>query len=491
MDRVQHETLLSHCRFASNTAFGRAHALGTVRSHADFCKRVPLRSYVDFEPYVARLQRGERDVLWPGVIPYLARSAGSSSQSPKQLKMLPISHQQIGWQRKQAFDVLARYLVMAGDRRFTAGYTLGLLQPPTIARRGAVGLTSNPRLMQLHVPKVARMLSLPRGAVRDIEANEEKFRALAEAYLDYDVRAIAGTTCWFTVFFDRVLAAARARGRSVSTVHEVWPNLRGLFGGGVHAGSYRSIIDARVGGKTVLVDTYNATEGGCFAITDRNGDESMLMLPDRGVFFEFIPRSELDRSAPTRLSLTMVEPHVEYAVAVSTASGLFGYLMGDVVRFSSVFPHRLTFSGRVSGEISIAHEMTTARQIEDAVHAAAAQNDCTLVEFAASAELASEGSAVGRYMVFAEFERPPDDVASLARDIDRGLCESNRLYRKHRAGDVGILPLTVIPLARGAAQRFADAAGRSGLQQKFPHIVGNAERELLRALRRACAQGLD
>jgi hypothetical protein len=484
LHQAQQEALLSNCRAAADSAFGRAHDLARVRDHADLRARVPLRPYEDFLPYLRRLRGGERGVLLPGLIPYLARSAGTSQVGAK-LKYLPVSRRQIAWQRKQAFDIVARYLVLSGDLGFPGGFTLGLLQPPKIEWEGEVGLTSNPRLMQLHVPKVSRRVSLPRPPVRDIEDYDAKFRAIAEAYMDHDVRAIAGTTCWFTVLFEHVLAAARARGRDVSTIHEIWPNLRGLLGGGVHAPTYRPIIGTMVGGRTTLIDTYNATEGGCFAVTDSleagapggGGDDAMLVLPDRGVFYEFIRRSEHGRLDATRVPLSEVEPGVDYSVAVSTASGLFGYLLGDVVRFVSVFPHRLVFSGRVNGEISIAHEMTTARQIEDAVLAATKRHGCTLVELAASSELAER--AVGRYLVFAEFERPPADLAAFERDLDAALCEENRLYRKHRTREVGILPLRVVSLERGATQRFAEAAGRRGLQQKFPRVLQRTERDLL------------
>jgi hypothetical protein len=252
----------------------------------------------------------------------------------------------------------------------------------------------------------------------------------------------------------------------------------------VPAEAYRSIINARVGGHAVLVDAYNATEGGTFAVTDRDGDDAMLVIPDRGVFFEFVPCADHGRPNAARVPLARVEPNVEYSVALSTASGLFGYLIGDVVRFTSVFPHRLVFSGRVGGEISIAHEMTTARQIEIAVRAASEKHSCTVVEFAASAEVSAGATGVGRYLLFVEFERAPADLESFARDVDHGLSEENRLYRKHRTHDVGILPLAVVSLARGATQSFAEAVGRQGLQQKFPRIVRGNERDLLQGYSR-------
>ncbi len=466
--RVQEETLRACCRAAASSAFGRAHDLGRVRSHADLRARVPLRSYEDFEPWIARLLAGERDVLVPGLVPYLARSSGSTRTT--KVKLLPITRRQIAWQRRQAFDVLARYLLLSDDRRFPGGFTLGFLPPPIVEQRGAVGVTINPALMQLEMPKISQHLSLPRSPIREIADQDARLRAIVDVYLDHDVRVVAGTTCWFTVLFDRLLEEARARGRDVSTVRDVWPNLRGLLGGGVRASSYRKLLEERAGGPITLVDTYNATEGGCFAVTDRNGEDGMAIIPDRGVFFEFVPRAEHGRPDARRVPLWEVERGEDYSVALATSSGLFGYLIGDVVRFESVFPHRLVFSGRVGAELAIAHEATTARQIENAVRRAAEQHACTLVEYAASAELVESGG-VGRYLLFVELEQAPLDLDAFARTVDEALREENWLYAIHRTRDVGLLPLVVIPLVPGATQRFARAVGRRGLQQKFPRVV--------------------
>lgn len=479
--RAQEEMLRQNCRLASESAFGRAHDLSRVRTHDDLRMRVPLRTYDDFAPYIARLLEGERDVLHPGLVPYLGRSSGSTRTTNE--KLIPITKTQIRWQRRQAFDVLARYLTISDDRTFPSGFTVGFLPNPKVDMHGDVGITNNPALMQLHMPSISRHLSLPRSPIREIPDQDERFSAIVAAYLDHDVRALAGTTCWFPLVFDRVIAEARARGRDVSTVRDVWPNLRGLFGGGVRASSYRPLLDARAGAPLTLVDTYNATEGGCFAITDRRDEDAMIVVPDRGVFYEFVPQAEHGRPNATRVPLWDVEPGVDYSVALTTPSGFSGYLVGDVVRFESVFPHRLVFSGRVGAELSIAHEATSARQIENAVRAAATEHDACLVEYTVTAENVAAG-AVGRYVIFAELERPPADLAAFARSIDEALARENWLYTIHRARDVALAAPVLIPLVRGGAHRFARAIGRAGAQQKFPRIVQPSSREegILRSL---------
>jgi hypothetical protein len=479
--RVQEAMLRAACRAAADSAFGRGHDLARVRTHADLVARVPLRTYDDYAPYIARLVLGERDVLVPGIVPYLGRSSGSTRTTNE--KLIPITRRQIAWQRRQAFDALARYLTMTNDRTFPSGFTLGLLPAPLVEVHGEVGITNNPALMQLQMPRVARHVSLPRSPIREIVDQDERMRAIVATYLDHDVRALAGTTCWFPVVLERVIEAARARGRDVSTVRDVWPNLRGLFGGGVRTTAYRALLEARAGAPLALVDTYNATEGGLFAVSDRPDDEAMMVIPDRGVFYEFVPLVDHGRPDARRVPLWDVEPGVDYSVALSTSSGLFGYLVGDVVRFESVFPHRLVFAGRVGAELSIAHEATSVMQIEKAVRAAAIEHDVSIVEYTVSAEHLGAG-AVGRYVIFAELERPLLDRAAFAASIDDALARENWLYAIHRKRDVALVAPVVVPLVRGAAHRFARLVGRDGPQQKYPRLVQPSSREerILRAL---------
>jgi hypothetical protein len=479
--RAQENILLSHCRAAADTEFGRAHGLSTVRSHVDFRSRVPLRTYGDFEPYLERMRKGARDVLWPGLIPYYGQSSGSSNTDAVH-KFLPISMEQIRWQQRAGFDVMARYLALTGDKRITGGYVLGLLPPGTIRRDGPVGVASNPGIMQHHYPSIGKLMQLPKKDIRDIEDYDRKLSTMAEAYLDYDVRGMTGTTCWFSILFDRLLAAAKARGRNVSTVSEIWPNLSVLFGGGVPAEPYRKLIRDRVGHPVALMDNYNATEGGIFAVTDNLEDPGLLMIPDRGVFFEFIPRSEHGKPDPTRVPLWKVEPGVDYSVALTTSSGLFGYYIGDVIRFSSIFPHRMEFAGRTGGVLSVTQELTNFIELERAVAAATAAQPCTLVDFSASSEVGIDGSAKGRYVFFIEFDRPPADLASFTAALDRELCAQNRVYREHRAKEVAILPPVVVPLQRGATRTFMQTLGQNSVQQKFPRIVDETRRDMLRSL---------
>ena len=484
---AQLETLLAHCRTAAPTEFGRAHRLGEVRNHSDYCARVPVRSYAGFEPYLTRMRKGERDVLWPGLIRYYGQSSGTS-QTAALHKFLPISAEQIRWQQRAGFDLVARYLTLTGDLSYTTGYTVGLLPPAVIKQDGPVGITSNPGLMSMHMPKAGQLLFLPRSPLREMEDYDRKLDAIAEEYLDYNIVGLTGTTCWFSIFLDRVLAVARKKGRRAEYVSQIWPNLRALFGGGVNAEPYRRIISDRIGprrgGPAVLIDNYNATEGGILASTDSLSDDGMLLIPDRGVFFEFVPRGQHGRSDARRVPLWEVEVGSEYSVVLTTSSGLFAYEIGDFVRFTSVFPHRIQFAGRASGMLSVTQELTTHLELEQAVSKATEQHPCTIVDFAASSEVGIDGTAKGRYVFFFEFDRDPPNLTEFGETVDRELCKLNRVYREHRANNVAILPPTVTPLSRGATRKFMEALGQTSVQHKFPRIVDERRRDVLRTFTR-------
>jgi hypothetical protein len=375
-----------------------------------------------------------------------------------------------------------RYLAWSGDGAMFAGFTLGLFPPTTMRPEGPVLITSNPALMMTKMPFVTRPVYLPHEDVRTIKSYDEKLEVISERYLDYDVRAITGTTCWFTLMFEKLLATARKRGRRARSVSDVWPNLRVLFGGGVSAAPYLPIIRELVGrGDVTLVDTYNATEGGVYGASDFSGARGLLTLPHRGTFFEFVPLAEREGASPTRVPLWAVERDQPYSIVVTTASGLYAYELGDIVRFPSVSPPRMEFMGRLSGCLSVTQELTTHVEIERAVEHAVAKSPCRTVDFGAAADVGGGGSAKARYVLFVEFQEgaAPADLGAFGAAFDEGLCQENRVYREHRTGEVALLPARVVELAKGGARAFLEEVTRGNVQGKFPRIIDDTKKALL------------
>ncbi|MDB5213979.1 MAG: putative auxin-regulated protein [Myxococcaceae bacterium] len=492
VQREQERVLARILRHARDTELGREQGFGSIRNHADFVRRVPVGDYDTFSPRIERMRKGETNLLVPERVRYFANSSGSSTQGKS--KFLPITETQIAHQRRAGADTLMRYLAWANDDTFLSGYTLGLFPPTTMREEGAILVTSNPALMVTRLPALTRPVYLPHEDIKRMGDYEKKLGAMAERYLDWDVRAVAGTTCWFTLLFERVLEAARRRGRRVRCVSDVWPNLRVLLGGGVSAAPYLPIVKELVGRNDLtLIDTYNATEGGLYATSDFTGAPGMLMLPHRGTFFEFVPLDERGRSssAEARVPLWAVERDRPYAIVVTTTSGLYAYELGDIVRFTTIDPLRIEFMGRLSGCLSLTQELTTHVEIEHAVAHAIATVPCRTVDFGAGADVGVEGTAKSRYLLFVEFaaDAEPASLSAFAAAFDEGLAAKNRVYREHRAGEVALVAPRVVPLVRGGAKRFLDAITGGNVQGKFPRIVDSARKAKLFELARIQREG--
>jgi hypothetical protein len=479
--RVQEQQLLSLVHHARDTEFGRAHGFSSIRGYEDFARQVPVGDYDSHSPYIDRMRKGETNLLVPEFVRYFGNSSGSSNHGRP--KFLPITDRQIRHQQRAGTDTVMRYLHWSGDEGiFGGGFTLGLFPPITMRQEGPVLITSNPALMMTKMPAITRPCYLPEDDVRRIPDYDAKLAVIAERYFDHDVRGVTGTTCWFTLLFDKVLAEARKRGRHIRTVREVWPNLRVLFGGGVSATPYLPVIRDLMGREDItLVDTYNATEGGVYAASDFSGARGMLVLPHRGTFFEFIPLEEHGSASPTRVPLWAVERNRPYVIVPTSVSGLYAYTLGDIVRFPQTSPLRIEFMGRLSGCLSVTQELTTHVEIERAMEHALQAVPCTTVDFGAAADVGVDGTAKSRYLLFVEFQEgaAPADLEAFAAAFDAGLSAENRVYREHRKGEVALLPPRVIPLRTGGARGFLEEVTRGNVQGKFPRIIDDMKKALL------------
>jgi hypothetical protein len=461
---------------ARSTEYGVRRGFSEIRSYRDFAGRVPVGDYDTFSPYIERMRHGESNLLVPEFVRYFGNSSGSSTNGRS--KFLPITARQIALQRRSGTDGLSRALVHLGEAEFSKGFTLGLFPPTTMRVEGPVLITSNPALMVATLPGLAKPAYLPDEECRRIGDYEEKLTRIARTCIDHDVRALAGTTCWFSLMFEKLIQESKRRGRRARTVSEIWPNLRILLGGGVSAEPYRPLLREFMGRPDfVLVDSYNATEGGIYAATDHRDLPGMLLMPHRDTFFEFIALSEHADPGARRVPLWQVELDKDYAIVVTTVSGLYAYKLGDIVRFPH--PNRIEFVGRLSGCLSVTQELTTHIEIEKAVSHAASVVPCTTLDFGASAEVGPRS----RYLLFVEFapDNPPGDLQAFARAFDEGLCRENRVYREHRVNDAALLPPRVVPLRRGGARAYLDQVTRGNMQGKFPRVIDPIRRAQVNA----------
>jgi hypothetical protein len=447
-------------RRAEGTQFGREHGFASLHTYEAFRSSVPLRAYAALKPWLTRAFAGEPDVVWPGKVPYFGMSSGTTAGN----KYLPISLDLVKQQQRGGFEPIASFVRnggardVLGGRAILLGGTTALEQKPN-----GVLVGDNTGIMARHIPGVLRRKHLPSPPVRALASWDDKLTALAREAVHADVRMIAGTPSWFVGLFDEVLRVAAAR-----TILEVWPRLRLMTGGGVRYEPYRALIEGRLGGRVQYIDVYNATEGGIMGVQDRLDDGAMRLLPDAGVFYEFVPIEQLHGSAPQRVPLWEVEVDKVYALAISSKAGLFGYVIGDCVRFVQTFPHRFLFEGRNTAFLNVSGEHVSQAELERAVSSACTEQSCALVDFSVSPVVPAQGAPRHVYFVEAHAEL---DSARLAASIDRDIQRGNEDYLVHRSSERGLAPPQVVLMQRGGFERFMRERGKLGGQNKVPRVV--------------------
>lgn len=474
--QLQEHALRHLVERATGTAFGARHGFSRIRNHGDFQAAVPLRGYAELQPWLQLALCGERDVTWPGAIPYFAMSSGTTSGN----KYLPISMDSVRQQQRGGFDPLAAYLRWTADDGLLDGKALMLGSSSALERRpGGTLVGDNTGIMAHHMPRIVRRNYLPSPQVRQLVDWDEKLCAVAEEAFDADVRMLAGTPSWFVGLFDQVLATARKRGRPAKHIHDVWPNLRLLTGGGVSFEPYRKLIRSRLGRHVPYVDVYNATEGGIMAVQDQPDDPGMRMLADNGVFYEFVPLEDLEAKTPRRLRLHEVKVGQVYALAVCTMSGLFAYLIGDCLRFVSVYPHRVVFQGRTAAFLNVTGEHVSQGELERAANAACRELGVQLRDFTVVADVGVGAESAVRHRWLIEFDGPVPDSARCAELIDQDISAGNDDYRTHRMSRKSLLPPAVEPLHKGAFDRFMRTQGKLGGQHKVPRVLHDPRQQAL------------
>lgn len=489
---VQERQLLRLLRRARDTAFGRAHGFAGIRTVAEFQDRVPLRRYEDFwrdwwRDAFPRLT----DRTWPGTIPCFAATSGTSTGVTKHI---PVSRAMIRANTRAAFDLFTFHLAnrpesrVFGGRNFMLGGSTRLVElAPGIVGGDLSGIAAR------EVPKPLRGIAFPPPDIALMSDWEAKVEVLARRSLQEDIRTLAGTSSWLLLFLQRLAELHPERPRSLAAFY---PGLELLVYGGVDFRPYRARFEAWLAGSHAeLREVYPASEG-FIAVADRGVGEGLRLLPDNGLFFEFVPVEELDHGHPTRHWIGTVETGVTYAIVLSTCAGLWAYVLGDTVRFVDRDPPRLLITGRTSYTLSAFGEHLTGEEIEQAVCEAAAMIGAALTDHAVGAIHPDgghgSGSGPGGHVYVVEFADAVPDATRLsafAAAIDARLSALNADYRDHRAGGFGMAAPVVEPAPPGTFAAWMRARGKLGGQNKVPRVITDAG--LLESLRRTAAERRD
>ena len=453
---------------AAHTEWGVKHSYDTIRSYEDYALRVPIQSYDDIKPYVERMRHGARNVLWPSQVRWYAKSSGTTNDKSKFIPVTSEGLKQMHY--KGPADCLAYYLMTRTDSRFFDGKGLilgGSHAPNYNLKHSLVGDLSAILIENIH--PLANFLRVPSKEVALLSDFEEKMERIARSTISKNITNISGVPSWMMAVIKRVLEITGAQ-----SLDEVWPNLEIFFHGGVSFAPYRETYQQLIRSPRMQYrETYNASEG-FFGVQNDPTDPSMMLMLDYGVFYEFIPLEELGKPDPTILPLTGIEVGRNYAVVISNMCGLWRYLIGDTVRFTSKNPYKFVISGRTKHFINAFGEELVVENAEKGLQAACAATGAQVSEYTA-APVFMGTDAKCRHQWLIEFSVAPDSIEHFTQVLDETLQQVNSDYEAKRYKDITLQRLEVIPARPDLFHDWLKAKGKLGGQHKVPRLSNTRE----------------
>ena len=424
--QVQKEQLSYLLEEAEYTEWGEKYGFSSIQSVEEFQQRVPLSSYDDLKPYIQRMVKGEKDILWRGGVKWFAKSSGTTSDKSK---FIPVSKDALDSCHLQGGkDIIFFFSENRPDSDVFSGKMLtlgGSHQASEYNTKSRVGDLSSIYLE--HVPFVAELFRTPPTEIALIEDFEEKLKRIAEVAVKENVTSIFGVPSWNLVLLRHILEFTGA-----SNISEVWPNLEMFAHGGISFEPYREQYKKLISSENMrYIETYNASEG-FFAIQDDLNDKSMLLMLDYGIFYEFISMHEFEDENPKVLTIEEVEIGVNYAILISTNSGLWRYKIGDTVKFTSTYPHKILITGRTTQFINAFGEEVIVNNTNAAIRQACDQTGARITNYSAAPIFMTEKRIKGRHQWMVEFQIAPEDMEAFADILDKELQNQNSDYEAKR-----------------------------------------------------------
>ena len=450
------ETILKELlKTGKSTDFGKEHRLADVQSHADFARAVPLRDYEQFKPYIEKIKEGRHNVLWKGKPIYFAKTSGTTSG----VKYIPISKDSISNHINTARNSLLCHIANSRSAQFAGGKMIFLSGSPELERIGGVPTGRLSGIVNHHIPSYLRKNQLPSYETNCIEDWETKLDKIVEETLGQDMTLISGIPPWMQMYFDRLTE------KTGKKVREIFPNLSVIVHGGVNFEPYKAKLFESIGTVIPSIETFPASEG-FMAFQDSQEAEGLLLITNSGIYFEFIPASEVMKENPVRLSLKDVKVGENYALVINNNAGLWGYNIGDTVRFVSVDPYRIVVTGRIKHFISAFGEHVIGEEVEYSLMKAAEEENVRITEFTVAPMIGSDRSY---HEWFVEFENQPYDLRRFADKVDKNLRRKNIYYDDLISGNI-LAPLVIRPVRRNGFIDYMKSIGKLGGQNKVPRL---------------------
>ncbi len=460
---LQQEVLRRLVRQGCATEYGRSHGFDSVRGYDDFAKASPVNSYEELKRDIDRMRHGERDVLWPGTVKWYAKSSGTTNDKSK---FIPVSHE--GLHRVHyagGFDSVAFYLRNNPKSRMFdgKGLILGGSHAPNYNRKKSLVGDLSAILIE-NINPLANLVRVPKKKVALLSDFEIKRDLIARSTLGKDITNISGVPSWMMSVLVRVLELSGKQ-----TIDEVWPNIEVFFHGGIAFTPYRQQYEDIIRKSDMhYMETYNASEG-FFGIQDDPTDKSMLLMLDYDVFYEFLPMDEIDSESPNIVPLEGVETGKNYALLITTSCGLWRYMLGDTVRFTSVKPYKFIITGRTKYFINAFGEELIMDNAEKGLAYACEQTGAEVSEYTA-APVFMDDKAKCYHQWLVEFKRMPNSIEAFRTLLDNHLQELNSDYEAKRYHNVTLQKLELVVAREGLFNDWLKSKGKLGGQHKIPRL---------------------
>lgn len=443
---------------ARSTQFGKDHGFADIKTHEDFKRQVPVRDYEELKPYVEQVVQGVPNVLWKGKPAYFAKTSGTTSGT----KYIPISKESIPNHINGARNALLSYVHETGKAAFLDGGLIFLSGSPELEEKAGIKTGRLSGIVNHHVPGYLRSNQKPSWDTNIIEDWEEKLDRIIDETLTTDMTLISGIPPWAQMYFDRIQA------RTGKKIKDVFPNFSMFVYGGVNFEPYRAKLFDTIGKKVDSIETYPASEG-FIAYQDSQVEQGLLILLSSGIFFEFIPTEEYFNENPTRLTIDEVELGKNYALIINNNAGLWGYSLGDTVKFVSKNPYRLLVTGRIKHFISAFGEHVIGEEVEKAMkHTLAKFPEAEIVEFTVAPQVTPR-ERLPYHEWFIEFSKVPPSLNAFALELDNQMRSLNVYYDDLITGSI-LRTLKITSLPRNGFIDYMKSLGKLGGQNKVPRL---------------------
>lgn len=451
--KVFHDLL----KTGSKTIFGADHKMGEVKTYDDFKQAVPVRDYEQYKPYIEQIKQGKHNVLWKGQPIYFAKTSGTTSG----IKYIPITNDSIPNHINTARNALLCYMAETGNNKFADGKMIFLSGSPELERIGGIPTGRLSGIVNHHIPKYLRTNQLPTYETNCIEEWETKLDKIVEETLKQDMTLISGIPPWMQMYFDRLMQL------NEKNIKDLFPNFSVLVHGGVNFEPYKAKLFDSIGKKIDAIETFPASEG-FFAFQDSQKEEGLLLNTNSGIFFEFIPAAEIHNENPARLSLKDVKAGENYALIINNNAGLWGYNIGDTVKFLSVDPFRIVVTGRIKHFISAFGEHVIGEEVEYSLMKAAEEEGVRITEFTVAPMIQKNGDK-SFHEWFVEFEQLPGNLQEFAAKVDNNLRKKNIYYDDLITGNI-LRQLKIKPVQKNGFIEYMKSVGKLGGQNKVPRL---------------------